>query len=1102
MRWWWLLLVVVVAGAVRAQTDIVDVATYEQCIIDAQLLRDTIDLGNISCTDESVGITAVTLAISPSSLGGLTLQINMTGNNRTDAEKVATNSQQLYNEEALVEVMSSQVRTRFQLDKRGLVPHAYVEGGKKCGTDPCGRKDRADKLDGRNFVLYCPSRRGSITAAGGFSDGVLGDCGEPDSVIHNDLWPANLGCKYLSGADFAAKDPGDQATFPDGGDRWYYAFIGGTLAESGLRGGISEPEIEFDDGNNWILEAPAPGDPFVNRKISCRLEPNNIYYLPVTSGVASSYYPPSGRFRNMLFVQDRIPSRIVAGERLSDCRCIRWKFCNDQSAEERAAGEPCRTYRFGNERHDFAFGSCWGTACQSVYRLIRYESLRVFGEEYLNDFNDISEETAGNDGARGGLVSPTCTGGRISNNPSTLDQFPWPNNFANTPRISPLINVNQEPLNDDAATAAEGRTFDAYGAPGTCARTECAICLAKLGPMRKMDCDSNSIMSWQFPIYERFAIREIPLLETNLTVRVTPTNSTPRIFELGKAEVVAQTNERFVLSSQFFDPATQAVFRASIININVFGSVPTQNGEILAINDRWRPGGVISLDEAVDYAVRAIERDGQWPSTLSFAELSTIFDPREQPQQVLAQTFGRLPDPNFRAYPCCDEPALYSVNRLAMLRSLYPQIDNVPELTLVMEQATVFRSVARPGAQQYGNRGRGLYDGPVDENPFAPTDPPSSGWMWINAPEDRVRVGPFCHALGVTNEYWQVGENVARYCRSGQLGVCMPGIDIVTADATRLPDEIRARRLAEYQALCDSPDGCYSSGISYLPPNLQFNDGRLRVWTCEGSLCFDAVDDYGMTIELQLIFSGDLIRVIRDLPPARFVELTDASDQCNVTIGDDGVLFAEVENIGSLPGEFSVTLDCRNAAFFDVLSSNPQTRGIDAGASERFEFIIRGSGPNTPRIETCFLILRDAIGGVLAQQDSECSARVNTAIVPPATNITFVPVDTADFGSTVPDWALILMTIGGLILALLIIWGLTNVVRGAKRWVYLRQLKREQLKSRQEINKALAEQSVRANATPGPEQQQQALLARQTRAIEAQVEQQKALTELFKSLTK
>lgn len=1080
-----LLLLAAIIGVVAAQgtTTVLDSATYKTCVIDSSLLADPIELGNITCSRDEVGVTALTWVAPSGGGGGVTAQINMQSSvERSAAEKIAVGANRLVNEAALVSVNVSAARGRFLLDKITVpIPHDYHPSTRECGTGTC-RLRGYETTDGRDWVLFCPSLRFSLTSTGTVSNGIVGHIGRISPLLHNDLWPPNLGCRYRP-LDAPADPTFIGCNGCNGGwnnaNRWYFAFINGTVAESGLSPNAVPPEIT-DDADQWILDENA-------NKICCCMAKNRPHPLPTDS--LHEYFPPGGRYRNLYYVQGVVPSgfRTPANmTRVSDCVRYKWPFCGSQSQVDRDAGMPCRAWRFNVERGGhFVGGDCFGGACQSTFELDNFKPLNTISRQYTSTFGGpggggtLQSEQAGLGGQSGGTLAPMCSAKMIGDNSATARVFAWPHNYANTPRISPLVNINTDPNMDVGPLAAEGRIFDAYGGPGTCTKAKCSICLSKLGPLNDMNCDNEYSLHMRFPMATRWRINERILTEADLTVTVT-TNATTRVFHVGRVESLVSTETRFVLSTQYFDNETQSLFRVNLLKVNTWGRTPSQKGEIWAIDDHWRPGGVISLDEALDYAIGAMRTDNKYPSKLTFAALSATFEPRSQNPQGsdVVRVYGILPHSGFNRYLCCGEPAEYATHKLAMLRSIYPEIDTVAGVlgstVAKLSSVTMFRSIARPGARSRGNQGRGLFDVASAQapNPVPRGAPPSDGWVWVDPPRDSVTAGPFCNAMGMTNEWLQAGENIGKYCRSGQIGVCTPGFDPgqqagigydpLTNDVTPNFSVMIARRLAEYTRQCESAAGCYSEPLPFYPPNLQLNDGAARAYTCGGSLCFDSPSEFGLELIFQTVFSGDLMRVIIDLPAANFVTDDSPEALCNVTTGGAGTSSVRVINLGAVPGEFSVVLDCSGAPSIQIETANPLTRTVSPGETVLYTWVLSAAGAIAPRVEDCFFTLIDPVGGRLAMQIEECEIRPTneTAGFDPDAASALLPPP-VDFGDTVPPWAIGLFIVAAAVIGLAIIYCGYREIRKAQRWVAKKKYTQAATRSRNAAYDSLLTSSLK-----------------------------------------
>jgi hypothetical protein len=1064
-----LLLLLVGGAAAQAGIQLLNAATFLERVVDTSLLpTGPVNLGQLALTTPSgfvENITTYTFRVTGGVNVSTSFSFSTIGPVRAAAEVIAVGSQTLTNTAATMTMTSSQVYAYFELNLRATSPSAYypviVNGDITIGQ--CW-KNNNEWLDGRGVVLYCPSTQQT-----------LGYVGVVEALLQNDFWSLNVGCRYY---------PPQQA--------WYFAYLGTNITTSNaslsllVQGtpDVATSEIYVDTSLeqgiqgpiNWILEAPSPfpdsdctgtctsTDPstYYQRYIPCNMSPGAYTALPSQDPndyLDKNTYGTAGRYRNLLYAENPQLSNFSGGFRVGACLSYTWPQCSDQSLQDQIEGLPCRTWAFNYERDPAnwvnAFGGCFGIASSSI-RLLTYSTDPSSSQQYIEQFIGAANELSGGP-LYGGTLGPMGTAQDLDT--SSLSSFTFPQNNADTPTIIPLANVNMQPDVNTGPTCAEGRSFDSYGASGTNARGTCAVNLNRLGPLPAMTVSNSMSVHWQYPTLFIYDIEWPPwvTLSINVSLQTATANYT---FELGYISAQG-TTVNAVLASELtpVDNATALMFDAEIINVSMFGQPPVQNGQIVAVRDLWRPGAVISFDEAANFAQSTFGTVTPGEQTLTYAQLAQILEvrspiPNDNTVQPLAAQYGmQLPSQNFNNYLCCTDPGAFSNYKLALLRSALPDMDFVPEAVALYGIATVFRSVARRGTGVDG-----LNDSPtIGLNPWtqcmyqhddvAVLCPPSPNWIWINQPAGRANFGPNCQQWGITNEWFGTDQNIMKVCQSGQEGVCIPTLDQLTGDQPFSYETMLALRTAAFHAVCNSSGGCNSQRIPYYPPFLQPLDGGLHAYTCQAGLCFDPVDNFGPVIEIAISTNAQLLGVIVNLPTARLVDVSnEPGNECNVTLQQTGALSVGVENTGTVDGSFSVYIVFPEAANYVVNSPSPAQVTVSPGetAIVRFQIFASSTAPQAAQSGT--LTLRDAIGGVLGTQVATCLTLTNVLVpnssfVPPPST----PAPTINFGPPVTSLQAILIyvvvVLGAVILGILLVVG---ILRARAKVEHNRLLRRRQ----------------------------------------------------------
>jgi hypothetical protein len=580
----------------------------------------------------------------------------------------------------------------------------------------------------------------------------------------------------------------------------------------------------------------------------------------------------------------------------------------------------------------------------------------------------------------GGTSMPQCL------HPATRPgPFEPPFELAQTPRIVPCINVNADRNTNDP----NGVIIDALGGGDNCNRLFCAICLQKLGPGTAIGSFRSAQMGWRFPIWRTFTLRPEANLVYNVTLRIERAGTDPVEIAVGS---ITETNGQSRVELSQASPDGRV--RLDLLGQARFGNIPAQDGIIFALEDRWRPGDVELL-----------------------------------PGESLAN--------NWNAPPGCLQNAIQA--RTPGNPACNASRDDLPPACAPLINAngtrpSVYRHIARSGTF-----GVGYEEGPLNPRGDFGAPPPTS-WGWCRQGEGYCNFGPNCNQVGISNDFYQAGENADIVCFSGNIDTCIPGHDTWSpSSGAMLPPEFIA---ANQQSYAENPQ----LRQPYMPDFLQFDDGVQRTWLHDQALYWQPPQSVGVKVRFRILIDGAFVRFLRVLPTGflRYINESTPTNSsvnptCNVVVGQVGALRVEACNNDTLAGSYFTRLDCSASESLVVQGPIDESFGLDAGQCLSIEYAIQATGAFIETTKSCNVLLFDSEANPLFQLGATCTQGI------PFTQ-TLDPAQEAQFNELVestqpfPEWAQILLAVLAVAFAIGLMWWMAVAFRSWRITALKREL--------------------------------------------------------------
>jgi hypothetical protein len=571
------------------------------------------------------------------------------------------------------------------------------------------------------------------------------------------------------------------------------------------------------------------------------------------------------------------------------------------------------------------------------------------GAYHLQPYSQISN----NPSWGGGTTMPQCTGGGYlySSNPP----FAPPYEAAMTPAILPCVNTGPDRDPNDP----NGVILDAFGGGSNCNNLFCAICLQKLGPGARLGRFTGGGMIWTYPIWRTFTLNPAANYVYNVTLTIAREGAPVQHIEVG--QITEDNGQTEIVISQ---ESADGTVRLDLLGQQRFGVVPAQDGVIFALDDQWRAGYVQLL------AGENLFQNQNLPPGCFQTPLM---------QQVPGNLQCNASRPTTPVQPC-------------------------PPLTAAT-QPTVYQHIARPGTF-----GIGYEEGA--QNPRAPGAGPPQTWGWCRQGELGCNFGPNCNQVGISNDYYQQGENADIVCFSGLGNTCIPGEDYWSpGSGAYLPPEMIALNNAAYAA---NPQ----LRVPYAPDFLQYDDGVQRTWLNNGSLWWKPPQSVGVNVRFRILIDGSLVRFLEVLPTGtlEYVDVNGTavpasqSPICNVVVGEISTIHVAACNNDTVGGTYAVVLDCSAAT--DLVIEGPQNIdvGLNPGECTVIEYAVQASGAFVQATQQCAIYLFDAEEDLLAQLPISCNQSLPfSPTLPPSVYdaVNSVAAATQPF----PEWAQILLAV-------------------------------------------------------------------------------------------